>query len=384
MATTEFKPNATVNSNNNEQVKATKEFLAADKLARAANDASHHAKVALKDWKEEKYRLDNWKSIMSTAPVVLFSIIFVLVSIGEYYISKEIYREFSRKMPWLIAIVFFVAGVFVSEFLVYKIFKQKRDWKRFEIDRDPNNNNLTDDEKSNMIKKITNNFFIFGLILGILLVTAIGFLSYKRVQGELAANMRTSGFGIMDTMPMLLYVVEIITGAFVLYLLKEIGQIIKVKGLWKKFNKMTLLTHKLSTDAIKKYLDAEKLDYDPFNVPLTDNIHTTFYRNINKSVDNKEDYIQEPEEMEDVFNLLLIDENGNPLQRQINIITNYKFSLSGSTNNEGRLALRFEKTFPGDSVKNIFIRKTAEDKDYISINGNYDLDRDTVHKVIIK
>ncbi len=196
--------------------------------------------------------------------------------------------------------------------------------------------------------------------------------------------MRTSGFGIMDTMPMLLYVVEIITGAFVLYLLKEIGQIIKVKGLWKKFNNMTLATHKLSTDAIKKYLDAEKLDYDPFNVPLTDNIHTTFYRNINKSVDNKEDYIQEPEEMEDIFNLLLIDENGNPLQRQINIITNYKFSLSGSTNNEGRLALQFEKTFPGDSVKSIFIRKTAEDKDYISINGNYDLDRNTIHKVIIK
>jgi len=126
---------------NDQLIRANKEFKVADDLASSASVAAHKANSVLTEHKSEKERLTNWKSIMSTAPVMAFTVIFVVVSIGEYLVSKEIYREFNEKWPWAIAIVFFVAGLFVSEFIVYKLFGQKRAWKKYELKRDPNNNN---------------------------------------------------------------------------------------------------------------------------------------------------------------------------------------------------------------------------------------------------
>jgi len=368
---------------NDQQIKAKKEFEIADGLAKSANESVQTASLSLKDYKEEKNRLVNWKSIMSTAPVLLFTVIFLIVSVGEYLVSKEIYREFNANFPWLIAIVFFVAGVFVSEFLVYKLFKQKRNWKRFEIDRDPNNNSLTDDEKAASIKKITTNFFIFGIVLGLLLIAAIGFLSYKRVQGELAAGMRESSFGVMDIMPVLLYIIEIISGSFILYLFKQMGLSRKVKNLWKKFNTNVSASSSLASKAIKKYQDAEKLDFDPFNLTISDSIHTVFHRNKTFTLDNKEEYVNEVKKMNDVFNIHLIDKEGKALIRDIAIITNYKYSAKGSTNAEGKLTLQIENTYSGDSCKQIFVRESSNSDEFVTINGDYDLDNEKIHTVII-
>jgi len=367
----------------NDQIKAKKEFEVADKLASQANESAHAANIALKKYKEENDRLTNWKSIMATAPVVLFTIIFFIVSVGEYMVSKEIYREFNDNYPWLIAIVFFVAGVFISEFLVYKIFKQKRNWKRYELNRDPNNDSLTDDEKSNAVQKVTTNYFIFGVLLGTLLIGAIGFLSFKRVQGELAAGMRESGFGVMDLMPVLLYIIEIISGAFILYLIKQISLSFRVKSFLKKFNNNIQETNLNTGKAIKKYQDAEKLNFDPFHLTVSDNIHTVYHRNKVFTLDNKEEYVTVTPKMNDVFNILLVDKDKNPLSMDIAIITDYKYTAKGSTNREGRLSLEIEGTFPGDSVKQIFIRESANATKYETVKGDYDLDKKKVHQIIL-
>jgi len=364
-----------------QQIKAKKEFEVADTFAKKANDAVHTANSAFKEYTTEKDRLDNWKSIMSTAPVVLFTVIFFIVSFGEYMVSKEIYREFNDRFPW--AIVFFIAGVFVSEFLVYKMFKQKRNWKRYEMDRDSNNDNLTDDEKEASIKKVTNNYFIFGLILGLLLISTIGFLSYKRVQEELAAGMRESGFGVMDIMPVLLYIIEIISGSFILYLLKQIGLSREVTNLYEKYNNNILTTNTLTGKAVKKYQDAEKLNYDPFNLTISDNIHTVFHRHKTVTLDNKEEYIKEVTKLNDFFNINLIDKEGKPLSRDVAVITNYKFTAKGSTDVSGKLTLQIEGTYSGDSVKQIFIRESSNALEYETVNGDYDLDKEKVHTVII-
>ena len=226
---------------NDQLIRANKEFQVAETFASNASKQAHKANIALKTYKLEKERLDNWKSIMSTAPVMAFTVIFFIVSIGEYMVSKEIYREFNDKWPWAIAIVFFVAGLFVSEFIVYKLFGQKREWKKFELKRDKNNNSKTNDEIDDSIKKITNNYFLFGALLGLLIIGAIGFLSYKRVQGELAAGMRETGFGIMDFMPVILYIIEIISGSFIWFLIKKIRLGIDVTNLWEKFSSYAVL-----------------------------------------------------------------------------------------------------------------------------------------------
>lgn len=364
-------------------IRATKEFKAADELASKASQTAHQANGVLTTHKSESERLKNWKSIMSTAPVMAFTVIFIVVSIGEYLVSKEIYREFNEKWPWAIAIVFFVAGLFVSEFLVYKLFDQKRAWKRYELKRDKNNNSKTNDEIDGSIRKITNNFFIFGMILGLLIIAAIGFLSYKRVQGELAAGMRETGFGIMDFMPVILYIIEIISGAFIWYLMKQIGLGMTVKKYWKRFVKFVVSCNVNTAAAIKKYQDAEQENYDPFQVQLSDNIHTAFYRNNSHTLDNKEAYISTPSKMNDYFNLNLIDKDGKPLRRHITIITDYKFTASGSTNAEGKLTLEIEGTFTGDSCKRIFIRQSADAEEFIAISEEYDLDKEKVHDVIL-
>jgi hypothetical protein len=368
---------------NDQIIRATKEFQAADKLASGASRSAHKANSVLETYKSQSERLKNWKSIMSTAPVVAFTVIFIVVSIGEYLVSKEIYREFNEKWPWAIAIVFFVAGLFVSEFLVYKLFGQKRSWKRYELKRDENNNSKTNDEIDLSIKKITTNFFIFGLVLGLLIIAAIGFLSYKRVQGELAAGMRETGFGIMDFMPVILYIIEIISGAFIWYLIKQLGLGFTVKKLWKRFSSFVLSCYRDTAASIKKYQDAEQENYDPFQVQLSDNIHTAFYRNNSFTLDNKEKYISTPKKMNDYFNLNLIDKDGQPLRRHITIISDYKFTASGSTNADGKLTLEIEGTFPGDSCKRIFIRQSADTEEFIAISEEYDLDVKKVHDVII-
>ncbi len=368
---------------NDQLIRANKEFKAADTLASNASKLAHKANNALEMYKSASERLNNWKSIMSTAPVTALTVIFFIVSIGEYMVSREIYREFNEKWPWAIAIVFFVAGLFVSEFIVYKLFEQKRAWKKYELKRDKNNNSKTNDEIDASIKKITNNYFVFGALLGLLIIAAIGFLSYKRVQGELAAGMRETGFGIMDFMPVILYIIEIISGAFVWYLIKKIRLGIDVTNLWEKFSNYTVACSKDIAAAIKKYQDAERENYDPLKVQLSDNIHTAFYRNNSFTLDDKEKYISIPTKMNDYFNIRLIDKDGNPLRRHVTIITDYKFTASGSTNEEGKLTLEIEGTFPSDSCKRIFIRQSANTEEFISINEEYDLDVNKWHDVIL-
>lgn len=370
-------------AHSSQQIRAKKEFEIADTIARKANKFANDANLFYQEYTEQKDRLYNWKNIMATAPVLLFTIIFIIVSIGEYLVSKEIYREFNDKVPWLIAVVFFISGVFISEFLAYKMFRQKREWKFFEQKRDRNNLTKTDDELHSIIKKFTNNSFIFGLILGVLLVAAIGFLSYKRVQTEILANMRESGFGVMDLMPVLLYIIEIISGAFVLYLLKETGLVLRVKRLFKNFNQSAISCNELTGQAILKYQDAEKENYDPLEVMVSENIHTVFHRHNNYSTDNLLENVGIPTKMNDVFNVLLKNANNEPIRKHITVITDYKFSASGTTNTEGRLALEIVGTYPNDSVKHIFIKDAATSEQYKRIAGDYDLDENKVHELII-
>jgi hypothetical protein len=367
----------------NQQIRAKKEFEAADLIAQSANKAANDANVTLLDYKEQKDRLDNWKNIMATAPVFLFTVIFIIVSIGEYLVSKEIYREFNSKVPWLIAIVFFIAGVFVSEFLAYKMFRQKREWKFYEQKRDRNNLTKTDGEIETNIKKFTLNSFIFGVVLGLALISAIGFLSFKRVQGELAAGMRESGFGVMDIMPVLLYIIEIISGAFVLYLLKETGLVMKVKGLNKKFNTLVGSCNALTGKAVLKYQDAEKENYDPLEVMVSENIHTIFHRHNSRNISDKEKYITPANKFDDTFNIVLKDKEDKPIKRNVTVITDYKFSASGVTQANGKLTLIIVGTYPDDSVKHIFVKESSNSEDFQRITGDYDLDVNKEHELIV-
>jgi len=368
----------------NQIIRAKKEIEEADRLAARANASTQNARELLEEYKKQKERLENWKRIMSTSPVTIFTIFFIVTSIAEYYFSKEIYREASDKFPWIVAIGLFVAGIGISELIAYKLDKNKRAWKRYEMDRDPTKLSLTDDEKEAEIRKFTNWRFAIGAILGIIFLTAIGYMSKLRVEEEIAIGLRESKFGLMDLLPVLLYMFEIFFGIYIVYLFKKFRLSLYVKKLEKKFDQTVANVSELTRKAIRKIDDAVREGINPFDFNSSDNLHTATYRNKRFTLDNKEEYIAEAEPMEDVFNIKLVDTEGNPLKMNVSILTDYKITMSGSTNDEGMLSMHIEKTYPLDSVKKIFIRKNASADEYVVVEGNYDLDKNKVHNIIIE
>ncbi len=367
----------------NQIIRAQKEIEEADRLAAKANASTQNARELLTEYNQQKERLDNWKKIMSTSPVIIFTVFFIIVSITEYLFSKEIYREVSDQFPWIVAIGLFAAGIGISEMIAYKLDKNKRAWKKYEIDNDPNKDNLTNDEKEAEIESFTRSRFIFGVILALFLLVGIGYMSKLRVEEEIMAGIRESKFGLMDILPVLLYLFEIIFGIYVVYLFKKIKLGLYVNKLRKKFDQTVAKVSELTRLAIRKIDDAIREDINPFEFNSSDNLHTATYRNKRFTLDNKEEYIAEAQHMEDVFNIQLFDTQNNPLEMNISVLTDYKITMSGSTNKDGHLSLHIEKTYPLDSVKKIFIRKSASADEYIVVEGNYDLDKNKVHKIVI-
>jgi len=370
--------------------KGQKYYEIASSLAQKANHLIEVAGKTLNEYKIENERLDNWKKIMSTAPVRLLSALFVVIAIVEYLISVKIYEEFIPRAPWVVALGFLSVGVLVSEFIVYKISKAKRKWKKYELKRDPNNKNMIEPEIDAYISKFSNSRFIIGLIIGIFLIAMIGFLSYKRVQYEIGSEMRPAdlGFGIMDLLPLLLYIVEILTGIYVWYLIKEINLSLKVKSLLKKFNNITNQAHKLTSDVVHNFSKSEQNGLDLFNTNthIGEHIHTSFYRNKQFSLDDKEQFIKVPSKInekdkENVFNVQVKDQSGNPIKhKNIFLVTEYKFTHAGAINQDGRFSTYFQGTFEGDAVRKILIE--LDDKKIVK-QGNWDLNQEIVHEIII-
>jgi hypothetical protein len=370
--------------------RANKYYNIADDYARKASHLLDEANNVYNTYLEEKVRLENWKQIMSTTPVRLFAAIFIIVSIVEYLISMKIYEEFSSRTPWIVAIAFFAIGLVVSEFIVYKFSSAKREWKKYEMKRDRNTKDLITPEVESKIQKYTNKRFISGIILGIALVTAIGFLSYKRVQFEIMADLRPENlqFGIMDGMPVILYIVEIISGFYIWYLIKEWNLFIKVKRLKNNFDNIVETVNNFSSKAVDNFHQAEKEGLNLFELTtnISENIHNAFYRTKRLTLDDKARYIKPPEKYierhhENVVNFSIKNDKGELVKnKNIKLITEYKFTQSGGINDEGNFTAVFEGTFPGDSVRRVCI-ENGNNK--ITLEGNWDLDAEVIHTIIV-
>ena len=190
----------------------------AKEYARNASTQWEKGRDLWKFFNRQSERLKNWKSIMSTAPVLAMNAAFIPVCIAEYYFSKEIYRNINEEVPWSIAVGFIAIGIVISEMLVYKIFKQKRNLKFYELrHQDDTNIDQPDDMLHRSVKQYSNQMFIIGIILAVGIIGLLYYFSNYRVQFEISAGTRaTDGngkaipFGVQDLMPVGLYFFEII------------------------------------------------------------------------------------------------------------------------------------------------------------------------------
>lgn len=359
-------------------MRANNEYLEAAQYARNAGTCASQARDNLADCKDLSERKSNWERIMSTVPVVPFTVVFVLVCVVEYIFSKEIYRDIFKSAPWVIAIAFIAVAIFISEMIVYRLFHQKRTLKHYELRRDPNLKQETDEKLNALTMRFTNRAFAIGIVFLLLMLAALYWLSMERVNRELSAGLRNSGFGIQDMLPVILYVFEVATGLFVWHLIRKWHLNSRVNRLRSAFEQLVRSCSDATTRAVNKYGLAEKEGYNAVESPVSDDIHEAFYRNDQRDVNNRETYIAPVEMSQKSITLHLKDTNGNPVKANVSCITDFKLTGTEASDNAGMVVLEIDSC-EGDSVRDIIITQPGVEPR--NITGAYSLGRE--HHVLI-
>ncbi len=353
--------------------RARNEYRLANDFAIRGNKCACEARLLIPRWKQLEDRLENWDRIMSTASVGIFCFLFVFVCLVEYYFSKEIYRDILRDAPWLIALGFIAVAIFISEMVVYKFSPQKRWLMFYELRNNKNLDDKTDDEITEIVNKLTNKYFWIGLIFAIAMLAGLYFLSMERVEKELAAGERQSGFNIQDLMPVILYAVEIIVGVYVWYFIRRIFLGIRRRILKRQIDKLVFECAQLTTDAVRKYHDAEKHGYDARNEPVSDDLQEALYRHSQKERKDFLEYVAMCEERKLQVTFNIMDPTRKKLKATVHAVTDFKVSATTASNGDGRAVLIFN-TYPGDSVRDIWVKPVGGHEVYMQ--GAYTFDSD--------
>ncbi len=309
-------------------------------------------------------RLETWKRKLLNTPLFIFSVLFIIIAIAEYFISYPIYEVVIPQAPaWIIALAFFVVGIVISHYLAEKLESMKA-IKFYEYRRDPNNENLTDEQIHEKINKQANLHFIIALIFGIFLIVVIQFLALERVRLEKIVNPNRTDFGIIDLLPAFLYAVELFVGIWFIKLLLLTYLNIKLWMLNRKLKKNIRLIGNMNSQVVEEYTKAEQHGFSPIEHEVSDNIQTAFYREDSLSPEEIDDYLQIPERENKTFKFKIVDNEGNGVRTNVSFISQFLVTHSGATNANGEIEITIS-TFPNDVIQEIIIEQSI-------IRGTYD------------
>lgn len=359
-------------------------YQKADELAGQAAQKVHEAREILTQLKPLDERITAWEQNLANTPYVLWSILFVIIAIAEYYISLEIYRVIFPGFPWLMALAFFIIGLFISHFLADKLIKPLQSIKYYEYRQNPQYAELTDEEILEIIRKENRKHFIWGLAGAIILIAVIFALAYRRVQLEIEAEVRQTGMGLFDILPALLYMAELFLGMYFVTFLQLLRMRIKRSSFERKLDKYIDEINRLTADVVKFFQKAQEkgLDLIDSTVNVSDEIQTAFYREAHLSTDDRVKYLEVPQTKDYPFKFQLVDQNNRPLSKHVEVITHYKAKGSGATDESGR-GLIVIHTHEEDYVEAIYIGDTANEPARRLIKGTYPLGDDHMHVIKI-
>ncbi len=357
------------------QERAQNEYALADDYAKMANREAGNARELIPVWQDQKERLEHWDRIMATAPVGIFSITFVFICIAEYYFSRELYRDISEDYPWAIALGLVAVAILISELLVYRFSPAKRRLKFYELRRNPNLATETDEALEAKVMRLTNSYFVGGLLLAVAMLAGLYYLSQLRVEKEILAGLRESEFGIQDLMPVILYVAEIISGVFIWYLIKRTWLWLKVRRLEKKVKSHVDRCAELTSKAVDQFADAERKGYSVLEEPVSDDVHEAFYRHDQRDARELAEYVSKCEPVAAEVTLVILDADKKPVQANVGIVTDFKFSASSATDDEGRVVLHLQ-VYPGDTVRDIYVEQQRDQ--VTTVRGAYAFGREHV------
>lgn len=361
-------------------------YSISDEVAARANSASKKARDAYEIVKPDEEKLSQWDKIMSNAYVVPFSIAFVVICILEYYFSREIYRDILPQAPWVIGIGIIFISIVIAEFLVGMLSSHTRNKRFYEEKKILSNASSPESDIRAGVYKHARGQFVFGVILFAAIGAAIFYFSKERVTREIAAGIRESVFGIQDVLPVLFYVLEVLAGLFVFYLFKRSVLAYKNYSNRKSYSKEVEIARQHTSESCKYFDNAEKEGYNTFLDDVSNNIHLGFYRNKHQNTNQQHlNYVNEPEMEQQHFKAKFLNVNGDPAQVTIDVLTEYKFKESKTSDANGIIELAIN-SYPQDQIKQFKITyfNPASEKVIEDISGNYSLNNETPYEIILK
>ncbi len=367
-------------------VKSEDLYTISDEVASRANSASKRARDTFEILKPDEEKLNSWDKIMSNAYVVPFTIAFVVICILEYYFSREIYRDILPQAPWVIGVGIIFISIVIAELLVGMLSSHIRNKRFFEEKKIASNSSRPDSDIRDGVYRDVKGQLFFGIVLFVAIGAAIFYFSKERVAREIAAGIRESVFGIQDVLPVLFYVLEVLAGLFVFYLFKRSVLAYKNYKNRKRYSKEVEVTRLNTSESCKYFDNAEKEGYNTFLDDVSNNIHLGFYRSKHQNTNQQHlNYVNEPEKETQTLKAKFINSNGQPIQVTIDVLTEYKFKESKTSNSEGVVDLSIN-SYPEDQIKQFKITYFSSDKEkqVEEISGNYSLNNEEAYEIILK
>jgi hypothetical protein len=180
-------------------------------------------------------------------------------------------------------------------------------------------------------------------------------MSKERVEREIAAVMRLKGFGFYDALPVLFYIAEIVTGVYVVYLLKRLWKSLKAKNLGRKLQQLVKQVSHYTEQVLGSFERAETEGFNILEKTISESIHIAFYRNKNCNPSDEENYIAEPQNipLTAKFRITRADK-AKALNAMMHIHTEYNYSSTAATDDNGMVEHNFQ-SFAGDTVKKLIV-----------------------------
>jgi hypothetical protein len=330
-------------------------YKQAEVNALKANELAADAREVREALHKEREILDRWADIMSHNPITIFTIIFVLVSVGEYLISLELYTDLLPRAPFIIPLVIIGISIVISHWLAYKFVPGLRLMEYDEKRRSPLHQSKTDEHIQAEVDRKSNITFYLGLLAAIGITIFIFFMSKERVDREIAAGMREKGFGFYDALPVLFYIAEIITGVYVIYLLKRLRRILKASSLQGKLENLMRSVAQHTENTISNFERAEAEGFNILEKTISESIHIAYFRNKNCNPSDEENYIAEPQNLPLAvkFRITRADK-AKALNATVHIHTEYNYAATAASDDSGLVEHNLS-SFAGDTVKKLIV-----------------------------
>jgi hypothetical protein len=374
---------------------AQNEYRFAAELAQDANHAAEDGRRVYERFSYLQERKIEWDRTIAPqrATMLAFVILFPVIAFVEYLFSEELYRDILPNHPWAIGLIFAVVAVIIAEMLVYRFFDVKRQWKANELKRSDKWKNKVDDLIDRHIKTTTRIQFFIGIILMMVMLGILSYMSWDRVKRMFSAGESVYGFKPADTLPIILYAFEIVTGMFIWYVILRIELGFRVSSLKKRFDNNVKKCSELTINAVETFDKAEKLKYDIFDKAVARSIQEALCRNDGLGEANGIDYINELKSGVFEIELNILHHATNiPFIGNVKVATNYKFTNAEGTNN-GNLVMKLatilrvhpeEGNMTDDSIRTIYAEYEINGKPVIKeVKVDIDMDIRGPHTIYI-